>query len=311
MNNIPSISVVIPLYNKEENIKKTIQSVLNQTYKNYEIIVINDGSTDNSKKQVESLQNKIIKIIDKPNGGVSSARNLGMKEAQYNYIAFLDGDDLWEPTYLEEMCNLISDFPHASMWGCNYDYYKNSRYISRKTISSTSYRGILNHYFEMVYYDLLFCSSSIIIDKKRALDIGGFDEKMSMGEDLDMWFRMILSYEIAYYNKTLTHYNLDGINRAMKKKHDYTKSFLCYTNKYKEEESHNEEFRKFINQFRCNKIIDLFANYDINNSMLNSYISSIDFSVVKKKWKIYCNLPFILKKIIALYYNNKITYETK
>src|SRR5690554_5521626 len=95
-------SVVIPLYNKELSISNTIQSVLDQTFQNFEIVIVNDGSTDNSVKEVEKFDDKRIRLIHQENQGVSAARNRGIKEARYEWIAFLDGDDLWEKEHLEE-----------------------------------------------------------------------------------------------------------------------------------------------------------------------------------------------------------------
>ena len=109
------ISVVIPLYNKAASITSTIQSVLAQSYPYFEIVIIDDGSSDNSVQKVRLIDDKRIKLISKQNGGVSSARNEGIRQAQYDYIAFLDADDLWKPTYLEELVKLITDFPEASL----------------------------------------------------------------------------------------------------------------------------------------------------------------------------------------------------
>src|SRR5690554_7052561 len=94
-------SVVIPLYNKELSINNTIQSVLNQTFQDYEIVVVNDGSTDKSLEVVKQINDFRIRIINKLNGGVSSARNRGIEESKFDWIAFLDGDDLWMENHLE------------------------------------------------------------------------------------------------------------------------------------------------------------------------------------------------------------------
>src|SRR5687767_2996559 len=95
------ITVIIPLYNKEKSILDTVYSVLNQTYKDFELLIINDGSKDNSLKVVQSISDPRVVIIDKPNGGVSSARNAGILNAKNEYLAFLDGDDIWHPEHLK------------------------------------------------------------------------------------------------------------------------------------------------------------------------------------------------------------------
>ena len=109
------ISTIIPMYNSKDTIKSAIESVLNQTYKEpIEIIVVNDGSKDGCEKIVEKMiinnqTNRTIKLINKPNGGVSSARNRGIKEANGEYIAFLDSDDMWHPQKLELVFEAMKD----------------------------------------------------------------------------------------------------------------------------------------------------------------------------------------------------------
>jgi len=105
------VSVVIPLYNKEKNIFATINSVLEQTYSGFEIVVINDGSTDNSCEVVNRINDPRIRLITQNNLGVSKTRNRGVSEAKYEYVALLDGDDQWAPTFLEEMIALIEICP--------------------------------------------------------------------------------------------------------------------------------------------------------------------------------------------------------
>src|SRR5574344_2444204 len=102
MQNNIYFSVVIPLYNKATSITSTIQSVLAQSYAYFEIVIIDDGSTDNSVQNVKLIDDRRIRLISKQNGGVSSARNVGIQNAKYDDIAFLDADDYLEPTYLEE-----------------------------------------------------------------------------------------------------------------------------------------------------------------------------------------------------------------
>ena len=104
-------SIVIPLYNKESYIEKTLKSVLNQTFTHYEIIVINDGSTDDSEATVLEFNDKRIQLYNQKNQGAAVARNLGIEKAKYNYIAFLDADDLWMENHLETLKTLIQDFP--------------------------------------------------------------------------------------------------------------------------------------------------------------------------------------------------------
>ena len=142
-----TFSIVIPLYNKEKAIVATLQSVLAQTYTDYEIIVVDDGSKDNSLKVAKSVNDSRINVIHKENGGVSSARNRGIREAKGDYIALLDGDDLWKPTFLEEQVKLIHDFPKAAMWGVNTAFIKKGKSRKWEQGMGEGYRGYVENYF--------------------------------------------------------------------------------------------------------------------------------------------------------------------
>ena len=114
------ISVVIPLYNKEKQIANTLHSVLRQTFQNFEIVVVDDGSTDNSVQEVEKVNDIRIRIVHQKNAGVSAARNKGIEEARYDLIAFLDADDKWDQEYLQTQYGLYEKYSDCSVYACNY-----------------------------------------------------------------------------------------------------------------------------------------------------------------------------------------------
>ena len=124
----PKLSVIIPLYNKAPYVKKALESVCHQTYSDYELIVINDGSTDDScmiaEKYLQGMDGINYQLITQENAGVSAARNNGVAQASGEYISFLDADDWWEPTFLEKMAKFIEDYPEAGLYASNYMYYK-------------------------------------------------------------------------------------------------------------------------------------------------------------------------------------------
>ena len=141
-------SIVIPLYNKENSIQSTLKSILSQTYQKFEIVVVDDGSTDSSAEKVLEIFDERIRLIRKENGGVCSARNRGIKEAKYDYIALLDADDTWDENYLNEQVKMINDYPNAKMWGINYAEMSNgelARYLP--TGLSENFRGYVEDYF--------------------------------------------------------------------------------------------------------------------------------------------------------------------
>ena len=245
------LSVVIPLYNKEKAIVKTIASVLNQTYTDFELIVVDDGSKDNSLLVVKAVDDPRVRVIHKKNGGVSSARNRGIKEAKGEYVALLDGDDLWEPTFLEEQVKLIHDFPEAAMWGVSIAFIKYGKCLKWQQGMGDGYRGYVENYFGTSHNDL-FCSSSVMIRKEVFDVVGYFDERISSSEDLDMWYRIILKYPVVFYDKVLVYYNQDAENRVAydtDTRFPLTKDIKYYFDKFNDEFDHNPVFSRFMNNY--------------------------------------------------------------
>lgn len=249
-------SVVIPLYNKQKSIVATLQSVLAQTYQNFEVIVVDDGSTDNSAQVVEELFEKYPslqggergRLLRKENGGVCSARNRGIQEAKYDYIALLDGDDLWDEHYLEEQVKLIQDFPEAKMWGVNYADIVNGQIIPYQQGMGKDYCGYVENYFGTSHADL-FCSSSVVLTKEIAQEIGMQDERMAYSEDLDFWYRIILHAKVVYCDKVLAYYNKDAENRAEQNFHahfDIKRRMEFYIDKYVPYFEGNPSLARFI-----------------------------------------------------------------
>lgn len=255
------ISVVVPLYNKEKSIEATLQSVLAQTYTDYELIIVDDGSTDNSlsvvRKRISELENERIRVIHKENGGVSSARNRGIKEAKGEYIALLDGDDLWEPTFLAEQAKLIHDFPKAAMWGVNTAFIKHGKCWKWQQGMGDGFRGYVENYFGTKHNDL-FCSSSVVIRKDVFEEVGYFDERISSSEDLDMWYRIILKYPVVFYDKVLVYYNQDAENRVAydtNVRFPLTKDIKYYFDKHNEEFDRNPVFSRYMNSYVASRLL--------------------------------------------------------
>ncbi|MBR2451312.1 MAG: glycosyltransferase family 2 protein [Paludibacteraceae bacterium] len=263
-------SIVIPLYNKQNAIAATLQSVLAQTYTNYEIIVVDDGSTDDSARiaeeyirevkgaencEAETTASRLLplafRLIKKNNGGVSSARNRGVQEARYDYIALLDGDDLWDEHYLEEQVKFIQDFPKAKMWGVSIAFIKYNRRTKWEQGMGDGYRGYVENYFGTSHNDL-FCSSSVVICREVFNNVGYFDERIASSEDLDMWYRIILHYPVAFYDKVLAFYNQDAENRVAydtDTRFPLTKDIKYYFDKHNAVFDCNPVFSHFMNNY--------------------------------------------------------------
>jgi glycosyltransferase involved in cell wall biosynthesis len=206
-------SVVIPLYNKEKSICSTIESVLNQTHSYFELIIVNDGSTDNSLKVAKSFKDPRINIISKLNGGVSSARNKGIEMSQKEFIIFLDADDLWLPFCLEEFCKLIMEFPEAEVYCTNYN-------MTGKDLRGSDRRYFVSDYFYTSAFYLAKWSIPIMITGcvsiRRTLfnEIGYFKQNITHGEDVEMWERLAEKYKIAKSEVVTTEYRTETENRA-------------------------------------------------------------------------------------------------
>lgn len=204
-------SIVVPLYNKEKTITRTIQSVLDQSYSNFEIIIVNDGSTDDSLKIAHTFTDQRIKIIDKPNRGVSSARNCGIDHADGDMIAFLDADDYWDEKYLQLFSLAIKEYPVAKLFFCDFIY--NGREVNYNN-AGKSYI-VKNFYKSIKKKKLSITSSSVVIDRNVFSKVGLFNEMITIGEDIDMWYRIIWIYPYVHVPFKLSHVSV-GDSQWMK-----------------------------------------------------------------------------------------------
>lgn len=201
------ISVVIPLYNKEKQIAYTLQSVFEQTFQDFEIVVVDDGSTDNSVEEVEKFDDSRIRLIHQTNAGVSAARNRGIEEARGELIAFLDADDEWMPEYLATQYGLYQKYPECSVYACNYEFRDSEGKVTPTIIRKLPFEGedgVLSNYFEVASCSHPPLWTSVVVIKKSAIQaIGGFPIGIKSGEDLLTWARLAVSGTIAYSRKSL------------------------------------------------------------------------------------------------------------
>ena len=207
-------SVIIPLYNKAPYIRKALESVLAQTYTDYELIIVDDGSTDGSAEIAEAFLQDLasrlsplaFRLLKQKNAGVSAARNNGFSVSSAEYIAFLDADDWWEPTCLERMAQLIADYPDAGLYACNYVYYKPGKTHVALKIPT----GYIN--YPKAYYEsnaMPVTSITAIIPRKVYDEMCGFPLGIKLGEDFLLWSKIALRYSVAFLNEPLAYYNND------------------------------------------------------------------------------------------------------
>tara|TARA_R110002049_G_scaffold282197_2_gene461999 strand:- start:565 stop:1506 length:942 start_codon:yes stop_codon:yes gene_type:complete len=219
----PKFSVVIPLYNKQDHIITSVESVLLQSFDNFEILVVDDGSTDNSCAKLENITDPRLKILHKSNGGVSSARNMGIKHAQGEYVAFLDADDEYENDFLLEVLKLFERFPQAdacatAYFRCRIDQ-KIQSYIPKNIPNSG---GLITNFFKHWATGSFFCASSIVVKKNYFHEYDKwFPVGEAVGEDQDVWFHIAEHSLLAYSPICLSNYNL-GIENSLTTSNKFT-----------------------------------------------------------------------------------------
>lgn len=308
--NRPFFSVVIPLYNKQNYIKETIKSVLNQTFQDFEIVIVNDGSKDDSVKVVESIQDDRINLLHQKNSGVSVARNKGIKEAKADYVAFLDADDLWLPEFLQTIYELIQNYPDARLYATAYKKRKangKESCINIQALPSKDYVGVIPNYFEsIVKGDNLVCSSATCIPKKVFIENDiWFPVGEKYGEDQYVWARVAMKYDIAYNTKACSIYKIEAenntINAILKEKEPH--SSILALNSFREIIKNNQKLKYF--ELYIEKHILYFIFLNILNK--NKYYSlkllyKYNISLIKKVKYIFLliipnNIFYVLKKI--------------
>ncbi len=222
----PFFSVVIPLYNKQDVIANTIKSVLAQTFTNFELLVIDDGSTDNSTNIVNGFSDERIKLIKQKNGGEGAARNTGILSASADYISLLDADDTWENGFLEKMYDMIRKYPAAGMYCTAFItcFGDGQRILyTREEYLDNVDDIFIDDYFDVAGYGSFMYSSSITIPKKVFKDVGLFVPRAKMGADLEMWARIMLKYKMAYSPRPYVNYINDLPSQATQTNRDISK----------------------------------------------------------------------------------------
>lgn len=261
-------SVVIPLYNKDKHITRAINSVLNQSYRKFEIIVVDDGSTDSGVIEVKKINDSRIRLVQQINLGVSSARNKGISLAKYNFVGFLDADDAWKPDFLETIYFLIKKYPEAGAFATAYEIINN---VSKKSIPKSilnvpeGWEGIIDDYFRLALKSPLISASSVVIPKKIFNKVGLFREELKRGEDLEMWCRIALDYDIAFSNKVCATYFQNADNRACNRKAVLSESFSNYAEDILKIGRNAKNYSFYFEEYAIEKIISK-ARFYINEN---------------------------------------------
>lgn len=275
------ISVIIPLYNKAHTIVNTLNSVFNQTYQNFEVIIVDDGSTDNGIKIIlQNYTDERIRIISQKNAGVSAARNKGIDEAKGEWIAFLDADDEWLPNYLEEVKKATEIF-HKNAIIIAGRYSQNYLTKQRKNNIPTQYinKTIEINFFENPHVFFHISSTTIKSSTLKNNSWGKFIEGQKSNEDFTFIFRVALYEKVTYIGKPLTIYNgcIENQATSILKKHQIINDNILFNN-------------TVINEFNTinlkNKTFKIFMKYTFRHTLLQ-YLKKKDYE----------NIHYILNKL--------------
>lgn len=290
------ISVVIPLYNKEKSVRATLESVRAQSYTDWECIIVNDGSTDNSanvvKDFITQIDNRCIDdrwtLLSQANAGVSAARNTGIMAAKGEYVAFLDGDDLWDKDFLKELVRLMEDYPGKSIYGIGC--VKIVGNVIPTEDGKAYYRGESRWDWNTMAYT----GSSACVKKQDAIEVGLFDTRMTHGEDIDLWWRLLLKDGGACYQKPFAYYRQDAENRAMLRIVSLEKFFINYMDKFEEVREKDKEFRRFYDQEMVYRIYPYLFDKKYRKEA-KRLAKRLDYSQLKRSMRLRLLFPHLYR----------------
>lgn len=279
-------SVIIPLYNKAPYIKKALESVVSQSFKDYEVVVVDDGSSDDSLFIAQNTLKESgldYHIIHQDNAGVSTARNNGVTASHGDYLCFLDADDWWAPTFLERMDWLIDEYPEARIYGTNYYYVKNGRQRICVTTAKTGYINYCKVYAERLQMPLW--TGSTCMPRSIFAEMGGFNPKLKLGEDFCLWIKIALKYKVAFLDEALSYYyqDSDAKWRLVGKLHNPEAHMLWNLKDLEEKEKKDSDYKQLIDNLRVYGLFPYFLSDEFHNAATKE-LKKVDWTKQPKKY---------------------------
>ncbi len=204
------VSVVIPLYNKAAYIRRALDSVFAQSFTDFEILVVDDGSTDGGGDLVRACGDPRTRLVVQPNQGPGVARQRGMEEARGEFIAFLDADDEWAPRFLERAVRLLEDFPEAGAGGLAFREHGKPE----PAASGAVFRGVVDDYFAACLPRSVLWSSSTIVRRRVLEELRPETTRSRLGEELLLWCQIALKYPIAFDGTVSAYYHTEAAGRS-------------------------------------------------------------------------------------------------
>ncbi len=292
---MPKFSVIIPLYNKENYVKATVESVLAQDYTDFELLVVNDCSTDNSAKILEQFDDNRIKLLHhQKNQGLSASRNTGIKQAVGEIITFLDADDLWKTNFLSAIDRLSRKFPNCAILGTDYE----EQIGDKTTFPQKNLEGIYQEnkmleipdFFKASLFNPIYCYSSVAFNKEVFQKIGLFNTAIDFGEDVDFNIRANTQLSLAYYCKSCAIYNI-GVPQQMTNSGIKNKRLIDFK-KFDALAENTISLKKYINAKRYYYASQYKNQRD--KALFKKFMREIDFSQLSLKQTMLLKSPFWL-----------------
>ena len=290
----PFFSVVIPLYNKANFIENCVESVLKQSFTNFELIIVNDGSTDDSLSKIQLLTDERLQIVNQENQGAAAARNKGVKLAKSEWIAFLDADDFWLNKHLEIHYNNIQRFPEEFVFisqpkiiGAN-----GNEFLPTYNFKVPAQAILLSYFKNSLVQDLLV-TPGLVIQKQFFNQVGKFDENIKSGQDTDLFIRIGLQTKVVFHPEISFGYYLVSENNISKTNRYQER--LDLLKKYDDLAIKNKALKKYLNQNRYG----IYLRSKIaGNAIWKSAKAQIDNRLLSGKQKILLSLPSIILRFL-------------
>ena len=291
-------SVIIPLYNKAPYVAKAIASVLSQTFTDYELVIMDDGSRDDSfaiaQKAIEGHGHCFL--YKQKNAGVSMARNNAVALSRGDYLCFLDADDWWEPTFLEEMSKLVEEFPDAGIYGTNYTIVNETKHKTRIApigVDAGFEKGYINYC--QVYAKTLampLTSISVAIPRSVFRELGGFPKGIKLGEDFLLWIRIALKCKVAFLNRPLAYYNqdVDTANRGVGHLHKPEEHMLWNMADLEPLEQCNADYKRLVDNLRTYGLLRYYISRECHDAAKRE-LDKVDWEKQPAKTKRLYALP--------------------
>ncbi len=302
-------SVVIPLFNKAPYVKKALESVFSQTFRDFELIVVDDGSTDDSlcvARTVLEGSGIDFQLIHQENAGVSTARNNGVATSHGDYICFLDADDWWAPTFLERMDWLIAAYPDAGIYGTNYFIVKRGEKRIGALVDSTGY---INYFSSYRRSHMPLTSISVGIPHSIFNEESGFNPTLKLGEDFDLWVRIALKHKVAFLNEYLAFYYQDSNPKWRGTGHltDPRHHMLWNLGGIESLESSNQDYKRLIDELRTYSLMSYYLS-DKYSADAKRELQKVDWKHQPAKYRYLYRLPIpVLKsRRVILSFGSKI-----